>query len=127
MEQLKINENYLKLSGKACIPQPLVLGNSYKLLIDGEITNQGQTNNHDGSADQWFKFEPILVSIQKDNGETIKAKDVRKWSQKLRNWLYRGWETNNSSLSFDDYYDKVMKYLIANSDELADRALNIKP
>lgn len=121
----EINEYILKLSGKASIPEPLAIDHNYKLSIDGEITDERLTNNHDGTYNKYFYFKPILAEIKKDNGEVIKAKDTRSWSTKVRKMLYRIWEQNASSLTSEEFYDLVMRHIVLNLEEIAAEATKL--
>ena len=116
-----INDYILKLTGKVSILEPLELGHNYKLLIDGEVTSVTDTNNQDGTKNRVYKYEPILCTIQKDNGETIKAKDARSNSTKIRKVLYAVWLQKNSDLDFDNFYDRFTALIISNVDALTDK------
>lgn len=118
----EINEHIVKLSGKANIPSELEMGNNYKLSIDGEITAITESNNDDGTYDRYYKFVPILCSILKDNGETIKAKDNRRNSQKIRNLLYKFWMEDSGGTSFDDAYDKFSKQVLFELEDIYERS-----
>lgn len=114
----EINDYVLKLSGKVSILEPIEIGRNYKVEIDGTITNETLSDNQDGKFNLYYKFEPILAKIKKDNGEIIKAKDPRKNSQKLRNLLYAIWLNNNDSSVFEDFYDEFMTYVMLHADNL---------
>ena len=107
-----INEHYIKFVGKACIPKPLELGNNFKVEIDGEVTTVTDSNNQDGTKDRYYKFQPILVKILKDNGEVIKAKDNRSASTKIRNMHYRIWQSNDDNRHYEDAYQDTMKQVM---------------
>lgn len=121
---MEINAHNIKLTGKANIPKELEMGCSYKVLLDGEITSITEKNNQNGTKDRYYKFEPILASIEAENGEVIKAKDVRSRSRQLRNTLYREWEADPTALDFDAEYDLVMRYFLLRASELRAEALN---
>lgn len=111
----QVNDYILKLTGKASLLQELELGNSYKVSIDGEVTTVTDSNNQDGTVNRIYKFEPILVTLEKDNGETIKAKDIRSRSKQLRNLLWKRWQEESSDIEFEEYYDKKMVEIIKNA------------
>lgn len=119
----EINEYYIKLTGKACIPEPLENGKGYRVSIEGEVTADGTTNNHNGTFNRWFKFEPILVSILKDHGEIITAKDTRSQSSKVRRNIYKWWETSASNLDSEEFYNKVTNQILLELPEIIDRAI----
>ncbi len=107
-----INDYILKLSGKASVLKPLENGHSYKIIADGEIVSETIENNQDGTYNAIYKFNPAIVVVEKDNGETIKAKDIRKKSQQLRNCLFREWKDKNIEVEFEHYYEMEMSKFI---------------
>lgn len=119
---MEINEHYIKLIGKACIPEPLELGNNYKVEIDGDVTGITDTDNNNGTKDRYYKFAPILVNILKDNGEVIKAKDNRSASKKVRNMCYRIWESNDDPRDYEQAYQDTIKQIMFELTELYERA-----
>lgn len=119
----EINEHVVKLTGKANIPKELELGHNYKLVIDGEITAITESNNDDGTFDRYYKFVPILVKIELDNGETIKARDNRKNSQKIRNMLYKWYEnTPTDGRDFDTVYEMFTKQILLDMEDLYEKS-----
>jgi len=58
---MEINEHIIKFVGKAYIPEALILGNSYKVKIDGEITSITNSNNQDNTKNIYYRFEPIIA------------------------------------------------------------------
>lgn len=116
-----INSHYLKLSGKAELPKELEIGNNYSLAIHGSITSITEHDNHDGTIDRSYKFEPVKCEVLTELGEVIKAKDTRGEAQKTRAWAYKYWEdpTNNlGSISFDDFYKKFQQACRVNLHEI---------
>jgi len=109
---------YLKITGKANIPERLSIGHNYRLVADCSITSETKTDNENGEFDVTFKVEPVTVSISKDNGKIIKAKDPRKNSTKIRNLLYFKWKESNEAVDFEDYYTKFTNIVLANMDTL---------
>jgi len=109
---------YVKITGKANIPERLEIGHNYKLTADCSITSETRTDNENGEFDVVFKVEPITVEIQKDNGKVVKAKDPRKNSTKIRNLLYFKWKESNEAVDFDEYYTKFTNVVLANMDTL---------
>lgn len=99
-----MNETYyVKIQGKANIPKPLAIGHNYRLVADCSITSETKTDNDDGTFNVTFKVEPITIEIQRDNGETIKAKDPRKNSVKIRNSSRK--VANDYALDEDKFYN----------------------
>ena len=103
-----MNENYfIKIQGKANVPERVDIGHNYKLTADCSVTSESRIDNQDGSFDIIFKVEPVTVAIEKDNGEVLKAKDPRKNSQKLRNYLFKLYHDEGYVEDFDRVYDEV--------------------
>jgi hypothetical protein len=113
---------YLKLAGKVNIPSHMEIGHNYRVLLDGSVTGETKTDNEDGTYTVMSKFEPIVAEIQKDHGEMVKSKDVRSMATKVRHMLYRKWEANSSPLGHEEYYERVMRHIINNLEELAEEA-----
>ena len=123
MDTTTINEYILKLTGKVNLPESLEMGHSYKVLIDGEITQVTDSNNQDGTINKSYKFEPLICEVQKDNGDTIKAKDPRKNSVKIRKVCYAIWATKQTDKTADEVYDKVTNIIIQNMETFIDKIL----
>jgi hypothetical protein len=98
---------YVKIQGKANIPSALSIGHNYRLTADCSITSEQRTDNEDGTYDLVYRLEPITVEIGRDNGEVVKAKDPRKNSQKLRNYLFKLYHDEGYTEDFDRVYDAV--------------------
>ncbi len=99
-------ENYfIKILGKANVPQRIEIGHNYKLVCDCSVTQEQRIDNHDGTFDVIAKVEPVTIEISQDNGEVIKAKDPRKNSQKLRNYLFKIYAEEGYVDDFDKVYD----------------------
>lgn len=122
-QEKQINDYVLKLSGKVSILEPLAIGHNFKVEIDGTITNETLSDNQDGKFNLYYKFEPILCKIKKDNGEVIKAKDPRKNSQKLRRMVYAIWMNDASSLPEEEAYDRFMAHVIVHAEALYKQAM----
>lgn len=103
-----MNEYLIQLKGKASLPNELSIGNNYKIVAEGAITEEKKTDKDDGDFIITYKFSPILVEIENDKGERIRAKDTRKRSQQLRAAIWTEWKNSNSTDDPDDYYDKRM-------------------
>jgi len=110
----EIKDYILKLSGKASLLEELENDHEYNLRVNGEITEQTEKTNNDGSYNIIYKFQPKIIEIEKDNGEVVKTKDIRRKSQKLRGALYYLWQDSKSKLDQDEFYDMFMDKLLAN-------------
>jgi len=109
---------YVKIQGKANIPERLVIGHNYRLEADCSITSETRSDNENGEFDIVFKVEPVTVTIVKDNGSVVKARDPRKNSTKIRNLLYFKWKESNEAIDFEEYYTKFTNTVLANMDAL---------
>lgn len=120
VDKKEIQEQAIRLTGKAYLPDELEIGNNYQVITKGSITSMTETDLQDGKHLKTYKFEPVLIEIVDDLGKSIKAKDVRKTSQRMRSrsWLY--WKENNISRSDDDFWDWVGMGIIKNFDEIVD-------
>lgn len=114
------NEYYLKLGGKANIPQPLEIGRNYKLTTSGTVTSLTESDLNDGRHVVYYKFSPINMELIDDLGESIKAKDTRSASQLFRAKLWKHWQNLGTEMSFEDWYTSVMLNLIRCSEEVAE-------
>lgn len=120
---MNINSYWLKLTGKVNIEKELHLDHGYKIKIEGAVPSSTDVSNEDGSFDRIFKLVPILVEIEDEKGEVIKAKDTRSWSAKLRRTLYHVWESeNDESITHEEHYERFMKFLFKKVYDLAEEA-----
>ena len=110
-----MEEFYLKISGKVNIPQRLEIGHNYHVILNGSITKEERADNNDGSFLVTWKFEPVQVEVLTPKGETIKAKDKRRISQKIRGALYFCWKESNTQMDEEEFYEqnglKIIKYM----------------
>ena len=114
---------YVKINGKANIPERLCLGHNYKLEADCSITSENKVDNENGEFDVIFKVEPITVSITRDNGTIVKAKDPRKNSQKIRNYLFKCYSSEGYCEDFDLVYDAFSMEVMSMTPELLRQAI----
>jgi len=112
LDKNAINSHILKLTGKAEIPEPLKIGFNYKTEIQGTCEGINEEDNHDGTHNYYYKFEPVLVELIKETGERIKAKDTRRKSQMLRSCIWKEWQETQVNQEFEDYYDNRMTEII---------------
>lgn len=96
---------YAKIQGKVNIPIKLEIGHNFKLTADCSVTGESKEDNEDGTYSYVAKLVPITAEITKDNGPTIKAKDPRKNSQKIRNYLFKAYSDEGYVEDFDEVYD----------------------
>jgi hypothetical protein len=99
---------FIKISGKANIPERLEVDKNYHIACDCSITQEQKDSNENGSYNITFKAEPMTVEILKSNGKIIKARDPRRNSQKFRNYLYKLWSEEGCIYDFDSVYEQVI-------------------
>lgn len=117
---LKMNQDnyYIKISGKAELPKAIEIGHNYDVALSGSIVSETISDNDDGSKTHAFTFKPIKVEVLTDKGEMIKAKDTRGFSQLFRSRVWSIWSKSNSTMTYDEYYDKLYQNMIRYADEV---------
>ncbi len=106
---MNISSYSIKLTGKAELSESIEIDKNYKVTLDGTITGSSDHSNQDGSCNRVFVFKPVLVEVIDETGKTLKAKDTRKMSQKLRGILRREWEECGEDVDEEDYYEREMR------------------
>jgi len=120
----EISEHIIRLTGKANIEKPLNLGEGYEVLLKGEITAITRHDLANGTEDVEYKFVPSIAEIKTELGETIKVKDLRKMSQKIRGMLFKHWESNpKDPRSYEDAYTDACKIILFEAEELYEKGL----
>lgn len=114
---------FIKLQGKANIPEPLEVDKNYRISADCSITQEKRDSNNDGSFAVTFKAEPVTVEILKENGKIVKAADPRKNSVKFRNSIWKEYYNEGYTEDFDSIYDQVTLEAIFIIPELMRRAI----
>ena len=110
--------HFIQFSGKCNIPEPLTQGHAYTVTIDGEITKT-TIDTYDGKESRIYKLTPITAEINKDHGQTIKAKDTRSSSVKFRKVLKYHYDQDDSNTEdFETFYTRVYSSLITNADSI---------
>ena len=84
---------YLKIAGKVNIPTELSIGHNYKLTADCSIVSEQKSDLDNGEYSITYKLVPLTAEVIRDNGETVKAKDPRRNSEKFRNRLWKLWDS----------------------------------
>ncbi len=110
---MNISSYSLKLTGKAEIPKALSIDSNYQLTLQGTIISSSDHSNQDGTASRVYVFKPVLISLIDERGETIKVKDMRKMSQKLRGLLFREWQESGEKIDADEFYEREMGSIIS--------------
>lgn len=114
---------YLKLTGKVNVPEMLTIGHNYRVLLDGEVTNETKETNQDGTFSYVSKFEPVIAEVQKDFGKSIKSKVAGSRSKQVKNIVFKLWEaSNDDSRTADEAYEETMKHILFNLGDLYEEA-----
>lgn len=100
-----IDNYFIKVKGKANIPEPLSIGHNFLIENNCSITSEQKIDNEDGSFDWVFAAEIITTEIRKDNGEVIKGKDTRRNSEKIYKYLWKLWSEEGYTEPIDQVYD----------------------
>lgn len=114
-ENFEKDEFYIKLTGKANIPERLNLGENYEIHAKGSITKEDKEDGFNGTRLITAKFEPVVIEIKDNLGKSIKAKDPRRNSQKIRSFLFKLYADEGYVEDFDSVYDaatlEIMSYM----------------
>lgn len=114
---------YVKISGKVNVPSKVDIGHNYRLTMDCSVTQEMKEDNEDGTFSVISKMVPITAEIKKDNGEVVKAKDPRRNSQKVRNYLYKEYCHEGYVEDFDRVYDAFTLEVMAFTPQLLKEAI----
>jgi hypothetical protein len=115
---MEINSHILKLNGKAELPKEIEIAKNYHIALDGSIESFSVHNNNNGTFDKIYTFKPVHIELLTELGETLKLKDPRKNSTKIRNLLYFKWKELNEPIDFEEYYTKFTNTVLSNMDAL---------
>lgn len=99
--------NFIKLLGKANIPEPLEIDKAYAVVAQVEVTDVKRSTNHNGEYDVTFVAKPFDIEIVKQTGERFKAKDPRRNSQKIRLALWKYYFDEGMTEDFDEVYNEA--------------------
>lgn len=107
----------LKLSWKFEIESEVKVDTNYSLGIQGTIVSSNKVSNQDGSYTFIHMFRPIRWVVSSEDWESIKAKDNRKNSQKLRSYLTYAWSQDSKGYNTsEEYYDAFYRQIYKNMD-----------
>jgi hypothetical protein len=114
---------YVKINGKVNIPTELSIGHNYELRADCSIVGESKDDNENGEYSVTYKLVPVTADITKANGEVVKAKDPRKNSQKMRNYLFKNYFDEGIIEDFDLIYDAFTYEVMAMTPQLLREAV----
>lgn len=117
----EIRDYIIKFTGKISILEPIELGHNYQIKVDSTVTQETNVDNNDGTVDKLYKVEPIIGEVIKDNGETLKIKDNRRNSEKIRKVCYAVWSSRSTDIDSDEMYNKVTNWVLSNMEIIQDQ------
>lgn len=123
MSEKIINNYVLKLSGKVELPHSLDIGHNYKTEISGSITSKEIKDNNDGTMEEIFRFEPILVELIDSLGQRLKTKDTRSASKLFRALCWSKWKEYGVEMGDEEFYQFAQSWIRRNADEIFERII----
>ena len=114
---------YIKVTGKANIPEALSIGHNWKIECDCSIVSEQKSDLENGEFSVTYRAVPVTINIIKDNGEVVRAKDPRKNSQKIRNYLFKLYADEGHVEDFDSVYDAFTQEVMFMSPQLLRQAI----
>jgi len=111
----------LKVTWKVELWQELKIDSNYTLAVQGSIVNESTSPNHDGTLSKTYSLKPVHVLVHNELWDTIKAKDPRSNSVKLRSLLkykWDNWLAGTNFKEFDDFYDAFYRKIYEQMDYL---------
>ena len=116
------NDNQIKLSGTASIPEPLQLGHDYKVEVTANAYKVEAIDNQDGSFDKIHKLKIITAEIT-DGGRKISAKVKGSQSKLFRFRVIEEKQLEYPDMDDEEAYNKVMSYLLDRVESIVKNAL----
>lgn len=83
-----MNSHTLKINGSSELPEALEIDQTYKVVIEADITDIRKKTNHDGGYTYVYSAEQTTAEVIDKLGQVIKTKDKKKQSKKLRDQIY---------------------------------------
>jgi hypothetical protein len=120
-----INSHILKLSGKAELPSEIEAGSNYHVSCEGAINKVELQDQEDGTWDKIYTFKPVKIDLLDKMGKSLKLKDPRSNSVRIRGALYREFMFLNEQMNYEDFYAVCTQVIIKNAVNIADEALQI--
>lgn len=118
-----MEEYYIKIQGRANIPERLSIGHNFKITCDASIVSESKEDLENGTFAITWKAVPVTVEVTKDNGEVVKAKDPRRNSQKIRNYLFKVYSDEGAIEDFDMVYDAFTQEVMSITPQLYREAI----
>lgn len=97
-----MNSFTIKISGESEIEKPLEIGKAYQMQLQADCISITKTDNQDGTFTYKHTLKGTISEVVSELGDTIKVKDKRRQSQKLRGQLV--------SIAMDNGLDEEVFY-----------------
>ena len=120
---MNINSHILKLLGKSELPKQIQEGRNYHVSCEGSVNKVELHDNEDGTWNKIYTFKPIKIDLLNETGQTIKLKDPRKNSQKIRNYLFKIYSQEGYVEDFDKLYDAFTQEVMLMTPQLIREAV----
>jgi hypothetical protein len=121
---MDVSSHILKLKGNAELPEAVEITHNYKITLEGSITGYKVEDNENGTENRIYDFKPVLVELLTPTGKTLKTKDPRKNSVKIRNYLFKIYVAEGYTEPFDDVYDAFCWEVMSQTPSLIRSAIN---
>ena len=109
------NEYIIKLTGSACIPEPIENGHDYYILTNAQCYSEEKRDRQDGTVDMVYKLRLLGEVTISDKGKTLikgKSKKEPSCSEILRNTLWVYHQQYHQEDDFEEYYKQEMRKII---------------
>ena len=120
---MEINSHILKLQGRAELPHEIETGHNYHTSLEGSVSKVELHDNEDSTWNKIYTFRPIKIEVLDPKGKSLKLKDPRKNSAKIRAMLWKQYFNEGISEDFDLLYDAVTMEIMLRMSELMEAGL----
>lgn len=120
-KELIMDSFALKITWKVELSAPLEIDKNYSVWVLWSLVNISTSPNHDWTHSHTYSLKPVNVLVHNELGDTIKAKDPRRNSEKLRSKLKYDWDRwliGTKYKEFDDCYDTFFRKIYEQYDYL---------
>ena len=121
---MEISSHILKLTGKAELPEEIKISENYHVSLDGSVIDEKLATQDDGTFSKTYTFKPIKIDLLDHLGNTLKLKDPRNMSQRVRSSTWKVWTNEACNKEFDLVYEQTMILVIRNIDRLVLEAIS---
>lgn len=114
MNQVKVDNHILRLSGTAYLDSEPTRGKTLVIGAELQETKREEVDNNDGTIDRFYHYKPLRILEKKDGGEAIPIKVKNKNSVRIRAAVFRAHADLQKEGDADSFYDKFTDALCAN-------------